>query len=346
MKYEMMLLKFSILTIFIVKTIFCVEDGPTVCLDSGQCFQGSWMTTSKGNRFASFQGIRYGQPPTGELRFKSPRPFEYSQNETVIVDGISTIQCPQYEGDDFKGQEDCLFLNIYVPEDAIMDGVEKSVMIWIHGGSLIVGSNSMEVGFKYSPYSLIDNDVILVAANYRLGYLGFLSMGTEDVPGNAGLRDQTMAMRWVQDNIQQFNGNPGSVTIFGESAGSISVSYQLASPLSRGLFQRAIMQSGTSVSPNSRPVGSQPAFRTFKIVAETLNCSTNSDQEALECLQSKDVKDVANHDAFTGADGGMPLPVIDFWSPDGDSFLPYSTDIIFSNGEFNTDLEVMIGKLC
>lgn len=234
------------------------------------------MTTNKGNNFASFQGIRYGQPPTGELRFKSPQLYQYSPNETVIVDGVSTIQCPQYEGDDFKGQEDCLFLNIYVPEDAIMNGISKSVMLWIHGGALVVGSNSIEVGFKYSPYSIIDNDVILVTANYRLGYLGFLFMGTEDVPGNAGLRDQTLAMTWVQDSIQQFSGNPGSVTIFGESAGSISVSYHLASPLSSGPLQRAIMQSGTSVSPNSRQVDPATALQSYEVVAEATRAVSRS----------------------------------------------------------------------
>ena len=113
------------------------------------------MTTSKGNRFASFQGIRFAQPPTGELRFRSPRPYIYPGNETVKVDGVSTIQCPQYDGDEFVGQEDCLFLNIYVPEDAITEGVEKSVMLWIHGGALIVGSNSMEVGFNTLPMLLL-----------------------------------------------------------------------------------------------------------------------------------------------------------------------------------------------
>ena len=180
------------------------------------------MTTLTGKKFASFQGIRYAQPPVGELRFRSPKPYMDAAGATVNVSGVSTVQCPQYNGYNEEGQEDCLMLNVYVPESAFDDVDElMSVMVWVHGGSLVKGTNSMQVGFKYSPFTLVDNGVILVSINYRLSYLGFMFMGTEDVPGNAGLRDQNMAMTWVQDHIDMFGGNPGAVTIFGESAGSI-----------------------------------------------------------------------------------------------------------------------------
>merc|ERR1711936_484417 len=96
----------------------------------------------------------------------------------------------------------------------------------------------------------MDKEIVLVTTNYRLGTLGFLSMGTMEVPGNAGFRDQTMAMTWVKENIQFFGGNANSITIFGESAGALSVAMHLISPKSEGLFQRAIMQSGTALAPS------------------------------------------------------------------------------------------------
>ena len=108
-------------------------------------------------------------------------------------------------------------------------------MVWIHGGSFIVGSNQP---LSYGPSHFMDRDVIVVLVNYRLGPLGFLSLGTEDVPGNAGLRDQTMAFQWVNENIASFGGDPSRITIFGESAGSLSVGLHLLSPLSDGLFKR------------------------------------------------------------------------------------------------------------
>ena len=113
-----------------------------------------------------------------------------SVGSNVDASGISTIMCPQFDSTTFAdklGQEDCLVLNIYVPEAALEEGAAKrSVMIWIHGGGLVFGANTMDTGDKYSPFPLIDNDVIVVTINYRLSYLGFMFMDTKDVPGNAG----------------------------------------------------------------------------------------------------------------------------------------------------------------
>ena len=266
---------------------------------------------------------------------------------TVDASDISTIMCPQYDSTTFAdklGQEDCLVLNIYVPESALEDGGDKrSVMVWIHGGGLVFGANTMDTGDKYSPFPLIDNDVIVVTINYRLSYLGFMFMDTEDVPGNAGLRDQTMALQWVQDNIAEFGGDPGSVTIFGQSAGSWSVSYHLASPLSSGLFSRAILESGTSVSLSSSPVSPERALRGQQVVAEYLNCTGEDKDQVLACMQSKDPFDLVNVLAFPNADGGYAAPVVDADVGIPDPFLPAHTDHIFSTGQFNKDIEVMIG---
>ena len=322
------------------------EPAPSVCLEDGPCYKGSWMTTRSGTRFASFQAIRYGQAPIGELRFRTSLPYMDEAGTTVDVSRVSEIMCPQYAGvTTTTGQEDCLVLNIYVPEQALAEAEDKrSVMVWIHGGGLSVGSNAMTTGDKYSPFPLLDRDIIVVAINYRLSYLGFMYMGTEAVPGNAGLRDQSLAMRWVQDNIGQFGGDPGSVTVAGQSGGSWSVSYHLASPLSRGLFRRAILESGTSVSSSSSPVSPERALRAKDIVAQSVNCTADTDAEMLQCLQGVDAHDLVNAMNFPTADGGYAAPVVDGGLGLPDPFLPDHTDQLFASGEFNKDIEVLIGK--
>ena len=141
----------------------------------------------------------------------------------------------------------------------------NSVMIWIHGGGFIEGS-----AIPYVPSELVtENDVIVVVIQYRLGILGFLSSGDDVAPGNYGLMDQTLAIRWVKDNIRAFGGDPDSMTIFGESAGAASVGYQLLSPMSRGLFSRAIFQSGT---PLSRWAFDRDPVKDFYDLADKTGC--------------------------------------------------------------------------
>ena len=208
---------------------------PEICLENSACYVGKWANTQNGTTYASFQGIRYAQPPVGILRFKPPLP--YIAEGLYDVSGIAPWKCPQFNPLHWvTGEEDCLLLNIFVPASGFDNAnVSLPVMVWIHGGSFIVGSNQPS---SYGPSHLMDRDVIVVLVNYRLGPLGFLSLGTEDVPGNAGLRDQTMAFQWVNENIASFGGDPSRITIFGESAGSLSVGLHLLSPLSDGLFQR------------------------------------------------------------------------------------------------------------
>ena len=139
------------------------------------------------------------------------------------------------------------------------------MMIWIHGGGFTQGSAS-----EYIPSELItENDVIVVVIQYRLGILGFLSSGDDVSPGNYGLWDQTLAIRWVKDNIRAFGGDPDSMTIFGESAGAASVGYQILSPASRGLFSRAILQSGT---PLSGWALNQDPVKSFYYLANKTGC--------------------------------------------------------------------------
>ena len=223
---------------------------PLVCTNLGEaCWHGAWLDAPK-SKYASFQEIRYALAPTGNLRFKSPEKYMPSGGISFDVSNESTVFCPQMAQNldgsfTLDGVEDCLFLNVYVPQKAIDDkDLKLPVMVFIHGGSLITGSGNFR---DYGPIHFMDQDVVLVTINYRLGPFGFFFMGEDHVSGNAGLKDQVMALQWVQDNIQSFGGDPNLVTIFGESAGSFSVSVHILSPLSVNLFHRSIMQSRSAI---------------------------------------------------------------------------------------------------
>ena len=128
-----------------------------------------------------------------------------------------------------KSDEDCLYLNVFVPE-VEEGGGRLPVLVWIHGGGYTSGAGISE---RYGPLFHLSHGVVLVEVRYRLGPIGFLSLGTEDVPGNAGVRDQVAALRWVQDNIDTFGGDPHLVTVYGQSAGSFASAYHIMSPLAR-----------------------------------------------------------------------------------------------------------------
>ncbi|XP_015472384.1 bile salt-activated lipase-like [Parus major] len=152
---------------------------------------------------------------------------------------------------DVRGSEDCLYLNIWVPQGRRQISTKLPVMVYIYGGAFLVGGSQ---GANFLDNYLYDGEeiavrgnVIVVTINYRLGPLGFLSTGDENLPGNYGLKDQHMAIAWVKRNIKAFGGDPDNITIFGESAGAASVSLQTLSPKNKGLFKRAISQSGVGV---------------------------------------------------------------------------------------------------
>jgi para-nitrobenzyl esterase len=187
-----------------------------------------------------YLGIPYAAPPVGALRWVPPRPF--GRWHGVFSATQFGNECPQTGG----GDENCLFLNIYTPN--LKKNRDKhdglAVMVWIHGGGLTSGAGS-----EFDPTPLVESGgVIVVTINYRLGVLGFFAHPALDseghLAGNYGFMDQQLALRWVQRNIGAFGGDPYRVTIFGESAGGLSIYSQLASPLAAGLFQGAIAQSG------------------------------------------------------------------------------------------------------
>lgn len=201
----------------------------------------------------SFRGIPFARPPVGELRWRPPR---RSEPWTGVRDATQFgPECPQisttYAGLSGAGDrqqwprsEDCLYLNVWTPAP---DSAKRPVMVWIHGGALISGAGSNPA---YHGQRIVKRgDIVLVTINYRLGLLGLLGHRelTDDETGyfgNYGLHDQIAALQWVQENIEAFGGDPANVTIFGESAGGLSVGSLLGVPSARGLFHKAIIESG------------------------------------------------------------------------------------------------------
>jgi para-nitrobenzyl esterase len=226
-------------------TLLAAPPQPTVKTAQGQA-AGKWILDGTQK---AFLGLPYAAPPTGDLRWKAPQPpSAWNGVRDATKFGA---RCEQWHiwNDyiflDSGPSEDCLYLNVYVPTSAKQKS-KLPVMVWIHGGGFIAGAGSEP---RYTNSALVPKGVILVTLNYRLGLFGFLA--SEDLAqengghaGNYGLMDMTAALRWVQANIGAFGGDAGNVTIFGESAGSFAVNALTAAPEARGLFQKAIGESG------------------------------------------------------------------------------------------------------
>ncbi|MBN1630785.1 MAG: carboxylesterase family protein, partial [Thermoleophilia bacterium] len=200
-----------------------------------------------------FKGVPYAAPPVGEFRWKPPQPVAAWDEPRVCAEFGGS--CPQLGAGEGMFNlaalavgpinEDCLYLNVWSPADSADE--QLPVMVWIHGGSFESGSGSMAI---YDGANLATKGVVVVTINYRLGPLGFLAHpalsaeSADGVSGNYGLLDQVAALHWVRNNIAGFGGDPSNVTVFGESAGAISILDLLVSPVAEGLFDRAIAQSG------------------------------------------------------------------------------------------------------
>ncbi|XP_045199078.2 neuroligin-4, X-linked-like [Mercenaria mercenaria] len=194
-----------------------------------------------------FLGIPYAKPPVGERRFERPEPFgKFSDTHNATFHRphcLQTIPLFYEHLEDFDKSEDCLYLNLYIPGNTTSRENKFAVMIYVHGGSYAIGGADIYSGDILSTF----NDVIVVTVNYRLNVFGFLSNGTKS-SGNFGLWDARMAIQWVHDHIRTFGGDPERVTLFGNSAGGSGVMYQAMNPKNKGLFQRIISQSGTSLA--------------------------------------------------------------------------------------------------
>jgi para-nitrobenzyl esterase len=314
-------------------------------------FQGKPDTTGT---MREFLGIRYAQPVIGQLRWKAPQPLTpavATQDATQFGN-----HCPQAAGayGNATSTEDCLFLNVFAPNlrgdhdgksehdhggdhdgrgDHDQDGKGGHdnneafpVMVWIHGGSLVVGESDI-----YDATKLVQRGVVVVTINYRLGALGFLAHpaltgeSPDHVSGNYGIQDQQAALKWVRRNIRAFGGDPDKVTIFGESAGGLSTFVNLVSPTAHGLFHRAIVESGAYMQ--TQPTLAQTEARGARF-ATAVGCNQPNPADVLACLRGLSVSTVLANQALTLLGSGAPPNV------DG-KVLTQSVGTALASGQFN-----------
>ncbi|ALG10015.1 hypothetical protein AOZ06_26730 [Kibdelosporangium phytohabitans] len=258
--------------------------------------------------YRQFQGIPYAAPPIGDRRWQPPAAVTpWTEVRDATKPGNA---CPQRTTEDI-GNEDCLYLNVSTP--ATVGHRPRPVMVWLHGGGFLGGSGSEYVGNQLAERG----DVVVVSINYRLGALGYLSLPNLSGGGTFGLQDQQAALRWARANARAFGGDPGNVTLFGESAGGLSVCAQLTSPTARDLFQKAIVQSGpcelkwrdSEFLPDV-PAGSNwtpraDADKTGTALAVSLGCTGDT----LACLRNASVSTLLDSQIGQPAYGTPVLPL-------------------------------------
>ena len=294
--------------------------GPVVATSSGPV-EGS---VEAGLRV--FKGIPYAAPPVGKLRWKPPTAVApWTDVRSAKAFGKACIQpttrAPSiYSSDVSPTGEDCLSLNVWMPEDA----KDAPVFVWIHGGALWSGTSKETM---YDGSALARQGIVVVSINYRMGVLGYLahpqlSAESDDgVSGNYGLLDQVAALQWVQDNIAGFGGDAGNVTIAGESAGGLSVMYLMASPKARGLFQKAIAQSAYMISTQALKED-----RYGVPAAEKIGIQLAAKSQAVNIAGLRDI------DAQALTDGAAVLGFMPFAAVDG-KVLPRQLVDTFGHGE-------------
>ena len=214
-----------------------------------------------------YLGVPFARPPVGELRWKAPQPMDnWKGVKETKKFGPRAVQAPIFGDMDFKSDgisEDCLYLNIWTP--ASRNDKDLPVLVYFYGGGFAAGDGSEP---RYSGEAMAQQGIVVVTVNYRLNVFGFLAhpdLSAETAhkgSGNYGLMDQYASLQWVKENIAAFGGDPSKVTIAGESAGSASVSYQMASPLSRDLIAGAIGESGAGINPTMKPSKLEDAEKT------------------------------------------------------------------------------------
>jgi para-nitrobenzyl esterase len=274
----------------IVSAPFARAHAQTVSTPQGLFPPATYRGTSASAGVTAFKGIRYAAAPTGERRFAPPLAPEPSTG--TLDAGAFGSACPQVASPFgvASTNEDCLFLNVYVPGSAAATD-RLPVMVFLHGGAFVSGASDL-----YDPSTLAtQGNAIVVTVNYRLGTLGYMAapaLSATDprrTSGNYGFLDQQLALRWVQQNIAAFGGDRGRVTVFGESAGGFSVCALLTAPSAAGLFQRAISESGPCSFPLPARAISEASGTTF---IEAVGCNRSTDAETVACLRGLDVQTV------------------------------------------------------
>ncbi|XP_071612818.1 fatty acyl-CoA hydrolase precursor, medium chain-like isoform X1 [Heliangelus exortis] len=281
-----------------------------------------------------FLGIPFAKPPLGSLRFSPPEPPEpwndlrdATSYPPLCPQDLSMLKTAEKAFKEkhlpFQTSEDCLYLNVYSPAGANKKD-KLPVMVWIHGGNFIFGGAARYDGSALSAYE----NIVVVIIQYRLGLLGFFNTGDEHARGNWGFLDQVAALEWIQENIEHFGGDPGSVTLFGVSAGSCSIFAHVLSPLSKGLFHKAISESGILLPPDK----DLRLSTDLKKIASIFECEMSTSLSLINCLRDQDTKDIVSKSM-----GNSLLPLV----LDG-IFLHKAPEEILAGKEFNA-VPYMIG---
>ena len=323
--------------------VLAVMAGTAIAQSEPVRVDGGLILGSEQDGVTSYKGVPFAAPPVGERRWKPPAPVQ-SWGGVRQCDAFGPV-CPQapypaasiYAREPQPQSEDCLYLNVW--SAAASADERRPVMVWIHGGGLTRGSGSHVV---YDGTSLANKGVVLVTVNYRLGPLGYLAhpeLSAESdhgSSGNYGVLDQIAALTWVQKNIASFGGDPSRVTIFGESAGSWSVNVLVATPLAKGLFHRAIGESGGSFGPMSHLKSDPGDGKSAEEIGQAFAKSAGADSiSALRAVSAEKIVDL-----FTNDDEGKKFrtrPNVDGW------VLPEEIRAIFAAGKQN-DVPTIVGS--
>jgi para-nitrobenzyl esterase len=339
---------------FVFQTAHAVAQGPgaaVVAIESGE-LQGQAEAG-----LVTFKGVPYAAPPLGDLRWREPQPaVPWQGSRLAQTRGKSCIQKPSLSIDSGAGDprpmgEDCLNLNVWTPRAE--PAAKLPVMVWIHGGALIFGAGGLAV---YDGAPLAQRGAVVVTINYRLGALGFFAhpaiAGAK--PGaavNFGLLDQIAALKWVQRNIAAFGGDPGNVTIFGQSAGAESVLALFSSPLARGLFHKGIAQSPYGIPSHTLTKARATAAKVA--TALQLNGANASAAELrgvpAEAFEKLDGNEVSLAPGFIVGDAALPKPILDVFQSGGEARVPLIIGNTSDDGsiavEFGMDPAAIVKKL-
>ncbi|KOC63925.1 Carboxylesterase 1E [Habropoda laboriosa] len=249
---------------------------PVVYVTSSKSQARIYGTRDPNKGFYVFRGIRFGLPPVGQRRFQRPIPLNLEGEINATKWGPPCPQPNDVNGKRIVGSEDCLFLNVFTP--MLPDsGDGYPVLIWIHGGGFRRGS-----ACQYELRNIIQKKIVVVSIQYRLGSLGFLSSGTKDLPGNNGIFDMMLAVKWVEDYIEFFGGNPKKITPFGHGTGASSAFMLALSKMSRNPFSGLIAMSGSILSHFA--IDKNPSSK-MQYIASTNGCPSNDTVQMIYCLK-------------------------------------------------------------
>ncbi len=290
----------------LILTLLLVFPGVALPAPEARTAHESFIGIEEGGVLA-FKGIRYAESPAGSGRWESPRPVSRSRKPVQANQfGPACLQPPASQGQSIPVSEDCLFLNVWSPA---ADDKLRPVMFWIHGGGFRSGNGNIPGAI------LASQEAVVVSINYRLGPLGFLAHpALRGKSANFALEDKVLALQWVRDNIRAFGGNPHNVTLFGVSAGGQAVNLMMVSNAARGLFHKAIAQSGYAAWPLPRSVNAPvPAPRgadlgkadSAEAISQALMARLTNKRQSARVLRSLDGQTLVN------AVEGFQMPIVD-----------------------------------